>query len=500
MIERQRTKIEAQHDPRQAIETPNLDEAGSIPARAANPSWKGEPFAHQVGTYAFHQQRPYSIDTSEVGVGKTAPVIMTLWQAIMAGKVLKPLVVCPNSITDNWVREIEMWSDLHPVVLRGTKDKRKMALCIYELDKDAVYIINYEGVRTMTHELVRAGFDGIICDEAHHLKNSRAKQTKAVLLLSSKCRWRKALTGTPILNNLEDLWAIYEFVDPNIIPHNFWGFRNTYLYNTNAARPWVNWPDWQPKPGALEKIKALTNPVTIYHSKKEVLPFLPPVLFETRKITISGEQEKVYKELKKDFLTQLANGEILAVPHILSRLGKLLQVTGGFVYMPDNPNAYLFSNNAKLNELMDVLDELGDKQVIIWANFREEIDLIERALRAKGFSPLVLKREVPSEERLPIIAAFHEGISQYIIASPTLISEGVTILAPYIISYSRSWKLKDRIQSLGRSDRPGSEQFDNITVIDLLVPDTFDETVMQSLDRKEDLLQNFRIETVRGMV
>jgi len=75
------------------------------------PSWKKDPFTHQVGVYAFHQQRPYSIDTSEVGVGKTAPAIMALWQAMIAGKVMTPLIVCPNSIVENWETELLAWSD-----------------------------------------------------------------------------------------------------------------------------------------------------------------------------------------------------------------------------------------------------------------------------------------------------------------------------------------------------------------------------------------------------
>jgi len=465
------------------------------------PSWKKEPFTHQVGIYAFHQQRPFSIDTSEVGVGKTAPAIMALSQAMMAGKVMTPLIICPNSIVENWEKELLAWSDLHPIILRGTQKKRKELLKQYNQDPNAIFIINFEGCRVMVNDLLRAGFDGLLCDEAHHLKNSRAKQTKAVLILATRCRWRKALTGTPILNNLEDLWAIYEFVDPNIIPGNFWHFRNTYLYNTNASRPWVNWPDWQPTPGALEKIKVLTAPVTIYHSKKEVLRFLPPMLFEQRKITMSGEQEKVYKELKRDFLTQLADGQILSVPQILPRLGKLLQVTGGFAYMPDNPRqAYPFPNNAKLNELIDVLEELGDSPVIIWASYREEIRLIEAALREQKYSPLVIFGDTPAADRLGIIAQFHQGLSQYLIMNPSVMGEGITALSPYVIYYSRSWKLSDRIQSLGRSHRPGAEKYSNVTVIDLVVGDSIDQSVLKALEKKEDLLQGFRIETVRGMV
>jgi len=216
---------------------------------------------------------------------------------------------------------------------------------------------------------------------------------------------------------------------------------------------------------------------------------------------MSGEQEKVYKELKRDFLTELADGEILAVPHILSRLGKLLQVTGGFCYMPDNPcNAYHFPNNAKLTELMDVLDELGDKQVIIWASYREEIKLIEMALRAKKYSPLIIFGDTPAQDRLGIIAQFHQGLSQYLIGNAACMGEGLSIYAPYVLVYSRSWKLAERIQSLGRSHRPGAEKFQNVTVIDLVIGESIDQSVLEVLEKKEDLLQGFRIETVRGMI
>jgi len=85
--------------------------------------------------------------------------------------------------------------------------------------------------------------------------------------------------------------------------------------------------------------------------------------------------------------------------------------------------------------------------------------------------------------------------------NPSVMGEGITCLASYIVYFSRSWKLSDRIQSLGRSHRPGAEKIaKNVTVIDLIVSDSIDQSVFQALEKKEDLLEGFRVEKVRGMV
>ena len=286
-------------------------------------------FEHQKTMAVFHLARPLSIDLSEVGVGKTAGVITWLKTLISKGEIKKTLIICPNSILENWVTELGLWApELSFKILRGDRQDR-VELLLSE-PKAQVYLINYEGTRVLKDWLVKEDVDALVCDEIHHVKNPSAKQTKAVMAIAYGTKFRKGMTGTPLLNHLEDLWSIYQVIDPSVFAQNRWGFRQTYMQNANAGKPWMKFPDWQPRSGAVEKIKKRIAPASIYFAKKDVLKFLPPMLFQKRLVELGGEQRRVYEELRKDFLAELDHGEILAVPDILPRLVKLLQVTGGF--------------------------------------------------------------------------------------------------------------------------------------------------------------------------
>ncbi len=100
------------------------------------------PFTHQKEMLVFHSSYPNTLDNSEVGTGKTGPIVVWLQKMFKQAKITKALVVCPNSILENWVKEIEMWSDLDHIVLRGTKLKRLILLQEFQ-DWIGVYLINY---------------------------------------------------------------------------------------------------------------------------------------------------------------------------------------------------------------------------------------------------------------------------------------------------------------------------------------------------------------------
>ena len=118
---------------------------------------------------------------------------------------------------------------------RGQKKRLEL------LEKDyAVYIINYEGVPVISRTVVQ-GFEAIIADEAHNIKNWRGSKktpTRAwfVRQLARYIRCRKAMTGTVLTNDIEDVWAVCEFVDPKILNMNFWKYRNEFLYNQNSIK------------------------------------------------------------------------------------------------------------------------------------------------------------------------------------------------------------------------------------------------------------------------
>jgi SNF2 family DNA or RNA helicase len=444
--------------------------------------WKRTPFTHQRAMAEFHADHPCSFDLSDVGTGKSLGMVQALRELPLG---LPTLIICPNSIMDNWKNEIELGSEYHPVVLRGTKERR-----IQLLDELAdIYIINYEGTRVIFHELMSKHFVAVVVDEAHHIKSPKAQQTKLILKLGHHVRVRKAMSGTLVTNDLEDVWAPAQFVEPKIFACNQWGFRQRYMQDKNAGKSWMKFPDWQPRPGAVEEVRKKLEPYAIRFEKRDVLKFLPPVLFEKRMVTLGDEQRRVYKELKREFMADLDDGTVVLAAQILPRITKLIEVTSGFLYTETEPgkrSTYRFKQNAKLNELHLVLADLGNKRTVIWASFKEDIAIVRDSL----LDARVITGDTPAAERQSIVDLFNSNQFQYLICNPQAAGEGLTILAPYAIYFSRGWKLGERLQSLGRHDRPGAEQFSNITVIDLVAENTIDVEVLNALQGKEDLLRS----------
>jgi SNF2 family DNA or RNA helicase len=443
-----------------------------------------ELFEHQHTMFGFHARLLCSFDLSDVGVGKSAPAALSIEKFIWDG-YKNTLVIAPNSILDNWVNEIQTWTRLSTIVLRGEKKKR-LELLAQSAD---VYILNFEGVRTIFPELMRKNFSIIIVDEAHHIKSYKAQQTKLILKLGQQATIRKAMSGTLVTNDLEDVWAPAQFVEPKIFACNQWGFRQRYMQDKNAGKSWMKFPDWQPRPGAVEEVRKKLEPYAIRFEKRDVLKFLPPVLFEKRMVTLGDEQRRVYKELKREFMADLDDGTVVLAAQILPRITKLIEVTSGFLYTETEPgkrSTYRFKQNAKLNELHLVLADLGNKRTVIWASFKEDIAIVRDSL----LDARVITGDTPAAERQSIVDLFNSNQFQYLICNPQAAGEGLTILAPYAIYFSRGWKLGERLQSLGRHDRPGAEQFSNITVIDLVAENTIDVEVLNALQGKEDLLRS----------
>jgi len=464
-------------------------------------SWKDKPFEHQKDILSFHHCQANTLDNSDVGAGKTAPMVTYLQEMYQMGAIRTTLIICPNSILENWQTEISRWSDLACVILRGTKTKRLKSLS----ESAQIYLINYEGIRVIHRDLMEHNFDCIVCDEIHHIKSykgSYSKPTQAFLAreLGRIALYRKGMTGTLLTNSLMDLWSIAKFISPIIFNTNFWGFRQQYLYDANLGKPWMKWPDWQPKSGAAEKIKHLLHPYVIRFEKRDVLKFLPPVLFQKRMVDLSLEQDKALKELKRHFLTELEDGRILTAAHIGPRVQKLLEIENGFVYREGEPT-YRFKQNPKLKELKNLLEEIGNQRVVIWTTFKEEVDIIASALIDSGCTSFAtLVGNTLDDLRQGIVNHFNKNSFQYLITNAAVGGEGIDLFCPYAIYYSRSWKLIHRLQSLGRHDRPGAEQFENLTMIDIVARGGLDEKVFAALESKKDLLKSITPETFRRMI
>ena len=225
---------------------------------------------------------------------------------------------------------------------------------------------------------------------------------------------------------------------------------------------------------------------------------LPEKLYTRRNITLSDEQATVYNQMKKLALAQLESGELSTTASILTQIMRLQQICCGF-FQPDIGDIRPLANN-RLNELLDITDELQGK-AIIWASFTHDIQQIARSLRDR-FGPdsvALYYGETPQEDRQEIVHRFQDMNSdlRFFVGQPKTGGYGITLsAASTVIYYSNSYDLENRLQSEDRAHRIGQKK--NVTYIDLVCPDTIDEKILEALKNKINLSQKVFGEEARN--
>ena len=208
----------------------------------------------------------------------------------------------------------------------------------------------------------------------------------------------------------------------------------------------------------------------------------------TREVQLSQEQKLMYMTLKHESLIMLGDG-ILTSNNALTTLIKLQQIVCGHV-KDDHGNTVVIPNN-RLKELEMAISEVSGNKVIIWCNFQKDVELIYEMLKNRFESSYSVKYNglTPDKEREEALDKFESDPEcKFFIGTPHCGGKGLTLnSASYVIYYSNSFKLEDRLQSEDRCHRIGQES--NVTYIDLITPKTVDEKIAKALKEKHNLAE-----------
>jgi len=437
-------------------------------------------FKHQVEMIEFALKRDRSGNFGETGVGKSLATLEVIKERMKRGEVETVLVICPLTLIWNWQEEIEKWTDLTSVALKGNLTKR-----LDNLKKNAdIYLINYEGVPLIKSALEEKNFDMIILDEAHKIKSRFASRSLAIFSVAEMTPYRMILTATPILNMPTDIYSEFFFLDPKILGENYYEFRDHYMKNLKETRK-VPFNKWIVRKGKLKDLSDKIFKHAIRFRKADCLD-LPDRVFVERKVGLSRDQETAYIDLAKRFKTEL-DGEMITIAGIFAKFLRLNQVCSG--YLPAKTGIKHFSKNSKLELLKEVLEEIGEPQTIVWAYFHEDIERIVKEIKRADS----IYGKTPVAQRQEVVKRFQEGKIQYLVAHPGCAGQGLNLTnAPYSIYYSRSFSLMERLQSLGRNYRIGSEVHSKITIFDLVSKlnanvVSIDEYILNSLKMKKKI-------------
>ena len=481
-------------------------------------------FPHQRAGVAFLSMARRALLADEPGLGKTAQTIRALRNMKKTEEVFPTLIACPNTLKKNWEREYKMWwPEARVQVIKGSAGQRRKQ---FETDAD-VYIINWESLRTHSklasygsialarcpecgghdesvtqnrcevhkRELNEIDFKSVVADEIHRSKDPKSKQTRALWAATGDADIRFALTGTPIANNVLDLWSILHWLSPEEWPSKTrWIDRmiDTML-NAFGGMMVIG-----VKPHMNDEFYATINPRMRRMLKARVLPWLPPVLKERRDVEMSTKQKKAYKQMLEVLIAELEDGGAVVAPSALTQTTRLLQFASSYAEISVDEitgemRTLLTEPSCKVDALMDDIKngDFGEDSVAVCAVSRQLIELLSRALTDAKISHGLITGAQDEDERQKAVDDFQSGKIKWILFTAQAGGVGITLTAARrLVMLQRPWSLVDYKQALDRVHRIGSEIHDSVVIMDYVTEGTIEERVIDVLDAKADNFEN----------
>ncbi len=443
-------------------------------ALAEGHSFLTPPFDHQRVNFARLMGENRWVLADEMGTGKSFSLVNKI--RTFVGDATKVLIICPKPVAQGWVKQLNDHGQLGCEVIEGSKERRE-AVMLRHHGKPSIKITNYELLLHSDFSVV--SWDIIVLDEIHKVKNHSSQVSKRVRELTEKASHVYGLSGTPAPNGLEDWFGVLRAVKPDLLPVTTkTAFEARYCLKTKLPDSNVFKISGYKNVAELHGyIASITSRVT----KAECLD-LPGKMFETRTVTLDGDQARIYRDLKRDAVARLADTE-LSINNVLQESLRLLQVVGGFMPGDDGTMAEI-ENKAKLPALAGCLDELGTKRCVIWCNFLAEVRFLAKWLGDSYGRTVTFCGETSEFDRIRALEDFVSGKARYFLGTAGAGGTGINGLevCDTEIYYSRGWRYDHWVQSQDRLDRIG--QKNKVTVIKLVASGTVDEKVDLALEKK----------------
>lgn len=478
-------------------------------------------FPHQRAGVAFLAASKRALLADEPGLGKTAQAIRALKRLQENGEDVFPaLIVCPNTLKKNWAREFAMWwPEVTTQVVKGTSAQRKKQL---ESESD-IFIINWESLRSHSRlapygsvalkrcsecgghdsgvtetrcevhlrELNNIEFQSVVADEIHRSKDPKSKQTRALWSATGNAPIRFAMTGTPIANDVVDLWSILHWLSPEDWPSKTKWIERMIDTMLNAFGGMMI---IGVKPHMEDEFYKSVNPYMRRMLKDRVLPWLPKVINDRRDVEMSTKQKKAYNQMRNHMIAELEEGGALVAPSVLTQTTRLIQFANAYAVLNADPTTgelktTLSEPSCKVDALMDDIKsgDFGNDSVAVCAVSRQLIELLSSAMTKAKISHGLITGAQNEDERQQAIDDFQNGKIKWILFTAQAGGVGVTLTAARrLIMLQRPWSLVDYKQAIDRVHRIGSEEHDSILITDYVTEGTIEERVIQVLETKAD--------------
>ncbi|WP_432362596.1 SNF2 helicase associated domain-containing protein [Sporosarcina sp. UB5] len=403
----------------------------------------------------------------DMGLGKTLQSIAFIQSVLpdIREKKRQVLIVCPSSLTYNWLSEFRKFvPDINAVVIDGSKKERVERQ--NDVDGVDVLITSYPLIRRDIQWFEKQDFLTIFFDEAQAFKNPFTQTARAVKRLQADTRF--ALTGTPIENSEEELWSIFHVVFPEL-------FMGLQEYSELTPRA----------------ISRRVRPFLLRRMKEDVLGELPEKIESIESAELLPEQKKLYAaylaKLRHDTLKHLDKDTIRRNKiKILAGLTRLRQICCHPALFVDGYKG----SSAKFEQLKQLIEESkqAGRRVLIFSQFTKMLGIIGKELAMKGTPFFYLDGQTPSEERLELCNRFNAGERDVFLISLKAGGAGLNLTgADTVILYDLWWNPAVEEQAADRAHRMGQQQ--NVHVIKLVARGTIEDKMNELQEKKRNLIE-----------
>ena len=418
----------------------------------------------------------------DMGLGKTIQTLALTQRDWQTNGKRPVLLVCPTSVINNWQKEAARFTPGLPVLVHHGAGRKRGAAFEKEAGRHAIVVSSYGLLQRDVKFLREVPWSGVVLDEAQNIKNPETRQARAARLLEAD--YRIALTGTPVENNVGDLWSIMEFLNPGFLGSQS-EFKRNFFVPIQAERD----------PSAAERLKRVTGPFILRRLKtdRSIISDLPEKLEMKVFCSLTKEQASLYAAVLKETEETLESAEgIQRRGLVLGTLSKLKQVCNHPAqFLGDNSSIADRSGKlARLTEMLEEVVEVGDR-ALVFSQFAEMGHILRRHVQETfGREALFLHGGVPKRQRDRMVERFQdEGDGpQIFILSLKAGGTGLNLTsANHVFHFDRWWNPAVENQATDRVFRIGQAR--NVQVHKFICAGTLEEKIDGMIERKKEVAE-----------
>ena len=401
----------------------------------------------------------------EMGLGKTIQTIAFL----LSKEQSKSIIITPTSLIHNWRSELEKFAPTLKIgLVNGSKKEREKIINNFK-DYD-VLLTTYGTIRNDLELYEKIDFDCCIIDEAQNIKNPLSMTTDAGKSINAKVKF--ALTGTPIENNLNELWSIFDYIMPGYL-YNITKFNAIFIKNE----------------ANMNHLKQLIRPFILRRTKKQVIKELPDKIEKKFLVELNKEQRKLYGVYVNEVQKKLKEKkDVEDKITILSYLTKLRQIC----LDPSIISNEYKSKSSKIETCLELIDNCinEDNKVLVFSQFTTVLKNIGEKLRKNKIEYSYLDGQTKAIERIRLVNEFNESKDKKVfLISLKAGGTGLNLTsANTVIHFDPWWNPSVENQASDRAHRLGQENV--VEVIKLIAKGTIEEKIIKLQEQKKELIDD----------